>query len=932
MDLLSFLAEPRVRRFLRVAVAAAATCHGAAADAQVDAPDDPQLLLPPEQMSRTQPADGSEVVRTPDTLQRLVHRFTFEEASIRPLAMPINFYRHEAPDRGFPPFGEMSPTDDHASEGQWSFGFELNGGSMAARIPTGVVPVIASGQYIITADVRTERLQHSAVSIAAWLHDAVGQPMPETRVESRPVRTNGRWQQLAVAINAERSGAANLVLELRLAQPKQQPRVTGNVAPDAIDVSGRAWFDNIKIWHAPSIELTSEHVGHIVVPAATPTLRFFIRDLASEPLSAQLNVFDIDGEPVHREDFNRPTDFGAPRTVELPALPAGWYRTVLDLRAGELLVGRQWLDFAVLNPPRRQRMRAESSHHFSIRLPYGASYEKSAQTTIINLLGVDTVYVPIWPQAIDSPRTEQASDTMIELASELLRRDHEIIVALDEVPAPLAESLNIDRGQVLRALASDPAVWRPYLDEAMLLLGLEAQRWQITGTATTKLSPQELSQTVRGATQSLGAFVPDPQLIIAWPLLGAGAADDEIVRKLDIPMEVRPDSLEAALAPWDARPGHVIAHFEQDTALMYTARQQIDDLALRTLYAWRSGVLDFLIDAPWSDDAGSSPAPTMVLWRTLADLLSGRSFLAELNDPAVAECWIVRGAADDDAALIAWAEARTRPPAFLDMLLADGPVTVVDAFGNTTVVPESGGRHHIAISETPVIIEGIDLNLALFRAGIALEPQSIPSAHRLHEVELVLQNPWDISVSGVIRVDHDADWHMNPRVNAFTIRPGGETRLPVDLIFDRNVLSSRKAISATVTLQSDRLYEFHVRCTFEVGTDELHVSARWQIEPTEDGGPADLVITMYVTNRGQSAVTVSAFMHAPGMAPRVRPLGRVGAGDTATQMFRIPGGGESLAGADIRYGVKEVDGATRVNRVLHIPDLRRADRAAASAP
>jgi hypothetical protein len=581
-------------------------------------------------------------------------------------------------------------------------------------------------------------------------------------------------------------------------------------------------------------------------------------------------------------------------------------------------------------------MRRTFSHRFSITLADVLSHPPPTLSTIIDRIDMDSVFVPIWPRSngepMPRPLDAPAGNDVVTLAAQLLDLGHEVIITLDEVPAQLAETLNIDLAQVLAALGADAAAWRPYLDEPMLMLGLEARRWQVSGSSAADMSADELARAAQRATASLGAFVPDPQLIIAWPILRAGSIGDPFMRTLEIPREVRPGDVPSALEPWLERPARIIAHFQGEYKSLYTPRQRIDDLALRTLHAWRAGTLEFLIDAPWSDDADHSPMPELVVWRTLADQLSGRRYVAELNDPDIADCWIVEGAADNDAAMIAWADARTGAASQIDMLLADGPVTVVDVFGNVTRVLPTDGRHRIALGETPVFIEGINLNLALFRAGFTLQPQAIKSAHRLHEVELVLRNPWDIAITGVVRMAHDDDWHMNPRINAFSIAPGGEARLPVDVVFDRNVLSDRKTLQAEVTLRADRQYDFQLSSAFEIGTDHLHVSAQWQIMPGADGDADDLIITQYITNRSDRAVTLSAFMHAPGQSPRVRPLGHVGAGESAVQTFRVAAGAATLAGAHVRYGVREVDGSTRVNRVLKIPDLRPPEQAAAPTP
>ena len=51
------------------------------------------------------------------TFGRIVRTYDFEEAEQAPYVMPINFYRHQAPQQGFPLFGRMQLTRDVAHGG-----------------------------------------------------------------------------------------------------------------------------------------------------------------------------------------------------------------------------------------------------------------------------------------------------------------------------------------------------------------------------------------------------------------------------------------------------------------------------------------------------------------------------------------------------------------------------------------------------------------------------------------------------------------------------------------------------------------------------------------------------------------------------------------------------------------------------------------------
>lgn len=870
--------------------------------------------------------DNAVLRATPTTLRRLVRHFSFEESELRPLDMPVNFYRHEAPDRGYPPFGAMGPRDDHAAEGRWSFGFELNGGSMAARIPTGVLPIVPYGHYIITVDVRTEGLRYSAARLSAWLTDSSGRALPASTVHSQPTRTGGRWTTLTIELDAELPEATDLVIELELAQPRAYRPPDELIAPDAEDIHGRAWFDNLRIWHAPMIKLTTGRPGNIIAPGEPPTLAFNVRDLSSEPLTVALQVYDIHGRRVFERVYDRDFTPGTQRLAQLGALPAGWYRAVLDLRSADRTVGRQWVDFAVLAESQYEPASAAADRTFSIELTPEALSAGRDTTTLIKRCNVEKIVVPIWARSNGYPDGD-LQKRAVELATTLARQNLDLVVALDELPPDVAEALKLERSQVLEALSAGAAQWQPYLESVMLNLGLDVQQWRVSAVSRS-LDTASLEADVDAARRSLATFVPDPTLMLRWPAEHVLPGGTLSAAWLDVPHEVRPSQLPALLEPWRAESRDVVAHLHALSEQQYAPRPRAIDMAQRALFAWRAGVRTLAIDAPWSTSDSlrdqTSPSPLLVVWRNLADQLAERSFLGDLNAPGAEQCWIL-DSETRAAALIAWAGQTQGAPAALDLVLAETPVTVIDLFGNRrTVYPQMGGRHFIELTDSPVFIEGIDPDLAVFRSGFQVDPATIPAVHRLHEIDLVVQNPWPTVISGTLRLRPSDEWEVNPRVSRFTIGPGGATRLPIELVMDRDILSGRKVFDADVQIVSDREYNIHVTAGFTLGLDDLHVSAAWE----RDGATDNIIITEYISNRGDEPVTVNGFVHAPGFGPRLRPVGAVAPGSTAVQMFHFPGAASTLAGASIRYGIKEMDGSTRVNRVLEIPASVAPQRAA----
>ena len=119
---------------------------------------DPAAKSPSESLSDSTGA----TISSPASLRRILCRYDFEEAQAYRTEFPLNF-RNLAEDRGYPKFGRMALSDDAAFGGDWSFRFDLDGSSLAAGVPWGVLPILPYADYVISAKVRTKGIKRARV-------------------------------------------------------------------------------------------------------------------------------------------------------------------------------------------------------------------------------------------------------------------------------------------------------------------------------------------------------------------------------------------------------------------------------------------------------------------------------------------------------------------------------------------------------------------------------------------------------------------------------------------------------------------------------------------------------------------------------------------------------------------------------------------------
>jgi hypothetical protein len=925
---------------------------------------------------------------SPTSLTRLVRHFDFEEAERAPYEMPLHFYRrggdYGLTDGAFPPFGEMRLTNSRAYSGRWSFMFSLDGGSMAARVPSAVIPVMPNTDYHVAVRVRTEGLTHARARLVAWLYDQNGRIIPASRRESELINTRGEWRALSVAIRGRYDLATDLGLELQLVQPDQFSREgePGRVGrspaapardrfdPVLADFAGRAFFDDVSVWQQPRIEIRTTEPGNVIAHPEKPRLIVEVHDVVHQDLRAHLQLFDVDGRVIHEERFPAP-HAPRPRTIDLPIMSFGWYRASLDILLDGEIAARRWIDLAYV--PQPHRAGTGDQHRFILSLPPAWQRHEATLPTLVRRLETGRVILPVLDESV---HTDTAADAHrhSQRTIEHLRSEHvELVFGVPSVPHDLAREHDLRPNEVLLAIDREPRIWHEYLNEWIVNYGFEVPRWQFGSVGSDEVFwLHNAPDRVQRATASLRSLVPGatahfPSMAHHEPVRLPAEANHFVI----LPAHIRPCDIEHYVELWlraqhghsaDATSGTGRRPIEADTAELvfaieasplglYMPRERATDVMLRVLHAWRAGATHVSFDPPWASDPfnGNGPMPdeTFAVWKQLITQLRGRRVIGTLPIGRGMTCWVLAGEHGGDGALVAWAEpghphagvkaSREAVAPGFNLQLADQPVTVTDAFGNRWTVPlryeqpadaRQGGEadphdhdlvHSIELDEMPRFVEGINLELVRFRSSFAIEPSFLPVESRVHEHEIVLGNPWDMPINGIIRVRETEGLDIMPRVHRFMIPANGQVRLPVAIQLSRSILGGHRRIAADVSLTADGQYDLTLFEDVRIGLEHLDFSATARLSRNAETGERDLIVTQYITNTGKRSVNVEAFMLGRGVRHERQLIAGLTPGEMAIRVFTVPGGGETLGGETLRVGVIDPDGQARLNQLITVP-------------
>ncbi len=860
-----------------------------------------------------------------DSLKRLISHVSFEEASEVPVDMPVNFYRilsrnNERP--GFPEFGRMQLDGTVAADGRWSFRFDLAGGSMGAAMQPAVIPVLVGSDYRVTAMVMTRGLVQARAQVAAQLLDAHGRPIKGARFASEPLMTHGDWGTVSIDVKGGFPDAVDMSLELELLQPRALPHPADlRTRPLLEDVSGHVWFDDLRVWLVPAIEFTTNSRSNAFQFDEPAEFRISVRDVSNERLMMDLDIVDQSGT-IKQIIEGAPAPVGSrPMITPLPAGPAGWYRAILSVRNDRAVIARRSIDLARINPMAARP--AKPTMSFGVALRGRSDLERDVAPALIKAANATEAIVPIW-EGDDGSNVHVDSDRLRSFCDALLDQQTRVTVAFTDLPQRVAEAHHLDPSQALEYLSTESTGWRMMLEEALLSLGQHLHRWQIGNVhRSIPFWGEDQSDALQRVEAGLNSLIPGPCVVIPWSIATAAPSPPIACSStLIIPAGATEDQIAMAAEEWKANLDSTSVLLETLPNDTFTTSDRMTDLAFGVIRSWEHGFRQLLIEAPWmmSDDmpAQPQPQPELIVWREISQRLNGRTFVGELALGDGLRCLIARG--DKTSSLIAWRETCPEDRAVIRAALSSTSVDVFDLLGNRLTVDPVDGIHEVRLGSDPVFIEGVDAGLAQFRGGFHLDPMLVPSLHQVHEHEIVLANPFSVTISGTLRIVEPAQWEFMPRTQTFTIPPGQTQRLPVRLSFPRGELAGEKRLVADVNFNGERAYSIRLESPIEVGLPGVDFQAHWRIAQSVTDGRADLVVYEYVTNTGSQILSLEAFAVAPEYHHKRKPIVDLPPGQSAVRIFHFPDGVQKLRGITLRVGVTETEGPGRLNREITIPD------------
>lgn len=844
------------------------------------------------------------------------------------LSMPLHQELIGRP--GFPRHGVVRFDKTQRTGGEYSFYIGLNGGSSGAFLQAGAIPAVGKSNYLVAANVRTTDLKHARARLIAYFIDRTGRVIESSVAKSAPIVSAEAWTSVTVQLYGEYGEAAWIGMQLEVVQPNIEIRSPlGNHQVVYHEVEGGAWFDDVAVWQLPSISLETQSKVNVLREPLKPTLSMRVRDLTGKSLVARTVVYGHQMNVVAQDE--RPVGAGEPeRWQYVPELKRyGWFLAdmkILDTARRDdqsvTTVARKLLAFTWL--PKEPVTEPLELRRFLLGAEDATRDEVSLLSQVAEAADLSAFSLGVWENGLTGESLESRVAWMDDVLFQLGSGNRRLVLSIAPTPDEMVDLLNLDASHPVMMFdpAYDESVWRSYLTPFTLRYGQNVSSWQMgSPRRTSAFFHPDWNSLAPVVNQQMESLVPQPHTVIPWhiarpPVFLDGSASTTFA--LAVPQSLPSESVGEYLKQWPT--SRVRVDLATLSAAEHPHQTRIVDFVLRMLYAWEAGVDGIGLNEPWARadqrDTALVPDPLLGVYSVVAHRLAGKEVVNRLALGPGLDSMILYGSSG--GTLVAWNREARVDDSTIDMYLGPNPV-VVDVFGNRRQLPMKDGRHQLTLTRTPVFIEGIDTQLAVFRTSFQIDEPFLESTQAVQKRTLTVYNPWPQTITGQMRIVSPEDWDVQPRIHYFSIPSGGYRSFSVNMQFPVSETAGHKRVTANFRFAARDQYNIEASTDVEIGLSSVEFDANLALAPNAETGGTDALVTQIITNRTDRNKSFFAYVSLAGH-PRVeRVISELPAGQTVVRRFRIPNVQDSILTNRVRAGIRESNGPAALNMVLDKP-------------
>ncbi len=835
--------------------------------------------------------------------------------------------------KGFPDWNDVGFDTERAHSGKHSLRLSLDGGSAGAFLQIGALPAVPSSDYLISFQVNTTELKHARAVAVAYLVDSWGRRIEESVTSSVAVQTDNQWQKVNIKLYGDFVDAAWLVIELQLRQPAYDPdNPLGKKQIVLNEVHGSAWFDDVMIWQLPRVLVTTQSDVNIIRSPLKPRLSMFVRDLSGEPLLAEVSLYDENRTLV--ANSTQMVGRGSPPSwtwePELPRL--GWY--LIDLNVYETQGGVARRDHGalarslttVLWLSSEAAPAGDDMSRFSIDAQGVPEDQLALLPELMRQTRLGSLVLSAWDKNSTRRTLDQRQNLIDEIFRSLPAGGKRATLSFYPLPEELYSAVQSEAQQHLSPLtlltaASDN--WMAYTTPVFMRHAQTVQRWQLGRIEDPEaFYRQDLQHLLDQLLGVLSEQAPKPQIVLPWNVHQSRRVglDESTAVALAVGPGVLPETIPDYMPEWQEIPRvPTDLHLIEPPADQMSHANRVDDLARRVLYGWKASADGLTLPAPWTRVVERKvrllPDPLLGVFTTMAQRLSGRRLVNEMAPIKGVRCMIFDG--PRGGMLAVWSESADADESLVRMWLGDAP-EMIDVWGNRQPVAMVNGKHELRVTRTPIFVEGVDTELAMFRAMFALNPSFIESIHAPQKAMITLRNPWDRTISGKMTITQPEKWYIEPRNNIFSIASGETAELPITVMFPISEVAGEKRFEARFDFVAEEKYQVDLGVPMTLGLEGIDLDATLTVDRDEATGIVTAKVSAMVMNEGTEPVSLFAFAYVPGKPRQRHIITELRPGQSVLRRFIFPDVADVIFDQFVRVGLTQTEGEAVLNKRLSI--------------
>jgi hypothetical protein len=853
----------------------------------------------------------------PHDISRVVKLIDFEERRLGNREdLPMHWTKVEGD--GLPVYVNGKLSDDLAHGGQWSFKFELNGGSLIYRYDPNEVRAKPGGHYRISCFVATTALPQARARLTAYFADADGHAIPGTTVHSplfAATNENHRWHELSTELSADSPACAQIAVELELLQPSfYQTRTLGERTLFNQDIHGAAWFDDVCVAQVPRIVLSTGRPGNVFHRSDPLGLDLLVNDRFISDLAEQVFVKDAGGAVVyqHSAPLDPAKSTGMVATfrefpIPLPDLKPGWYDAALTLTSGTRIVEQDDLHIVRLADDETQDHPDRRFGIIATDLP-NAGWDQLPE--LMPIMAAGRVKLALWSLTENIEHDNPGGfDALLD---QLQKGGVTTTACLTGLPPDIADKLGTSSWTDLPD--SDGKAWKPDLAYMVARHAGKLDRWQFGADAKAAEMAQsaDLRRVYQLLYSEIDKVVVNPDLAMPWPAWSELGKDLPVTVALSVPSDVLPDQLPLYIQNMSGLKGHNLSLSLNFLDRSYGREVQIRDMAQRVVYALAGGATRIDLPLPFTirretDHVSDEPEESLVILRTLLTQLANAKFLGKL--PGVGNVDALLFDRDGTGVVVLWNRDVEETPQRLALNLGAHPQRI-DLWGNAKPLfaanDENSDSIVLEVGPMPVFLVDVDESSAEMRASVGIDQPLLESSFEPHTRHIHFTNPGNFTVSGAVKLAAPKGWTLQPSIFNFTLNPGEVFDHEITLAFPYNSFAGPKTITANFQMQGDRASTFSVPFNVILGLSDVGM----RTIALRDNG--DLVVQQLISNYGDKPIDYTAFVVYPGQPRQERLVTHLGPGRTLIKLYRFPGA-EIIRNAKVRSGLREMEGTRILN-------------------